>query len=204
MICMRGWVEIMQVMKVDDKYRILFDGEHLPKEIVQSELDDCLKKLKDAINTLKQFLSNTYDEYGVKNTIVSRILEDACFEYDEGRSWRLNAALFGIEEFQEYLKNTTDFVKSYADSETIVDYGFHEEWYQSGIYEKKLEDSNEREVVEEVFLHNDVFVYRKRTTEWELDGYSKHSKEIRYENLEINDDLKRVLTNSKHFMKNVG
>ena len=193
----------MQSMKVDAKYRILLDGERLPAEVDQSELDESLSRLKDAALALQKVVYDIYDGNDTIRRIVSGLMSTSCVEYHDGKIWRLDNLVYELEQLQEQLEANEDVVPSYEEVETIFDHGFHDYWVGSGIYEKTLEDSDEREVVEEVFFHKGTLNHRKRTTNWELDGYSKHSKSIVYEDLPIDDDFRRIVNNSKAQMREV-
>lgn len=192
---------MLKSMKIDDKYRILMDGEHIPEEITQSELDNALSQLKSAADNLLSMINNVSNEYNVKGDIIKRLFSNACLDSDNGGKWRIEALSYEIDMLQKYLKDSSDNVPSIEESETIYDYGYKNTWLDSEIFEKKLEDNDEREVVEEVFIKDGTFVHRKRTTEWEKVDYGRHSKSIIYEDLPIDDDLKRILENSRNFMK---
>lgn len=191
----------MKVMRVEDKYRILLDGEYLPEEIVQSKLDNSLAYFKDAVEKFRSSLKEYATGYNLENNVIKYLLNHACFDVDDGKNWKLEDLFDEIENLQKYLKTSTDVIPSYEESETILDKGFKDEWGDSQIFEKKLEDNEEREVVEELYQTKDGFVHRKRTTIWEKTDYGRHSKEIKYEELPIDEDLKRVLDNSQSFMK---
>jgi hypothetical protein len=193
----------MIVMKVGDNYRVLFDGEHLPSEIQQEELDSYLKELTDAVNVLRTFLSDAYESHELKYNILKEILNSACVDYQDGRNWKLDDIIYETEKVQEYLNTTEDTIPSYEESETIEDYGYREEWFDSGIFEKKLIDTDEREVVEELLLKGGKFLHRKRTIIWEKNGCSKGSKEILYEDMPIDGNLLRLLNNSRCMMKDL-
>ncbi len=194
----------MIVMRVRDNYRILFDGEHLPVEIPQEELNGYLNKLSEAVNTFRCFLSDSYEGDETKYEVLKEIMNRSCVDYQDGKNWKLEDINYEVEQMLQYLETTKDAIPSFEESETIQDYGFHEEWRGSGVFEKKLENTDEREVVEELLLHGDEFMHRKRTIVWEQTEYGKSSKEIIYEDLPLDDNLLRLLNNSKIRMRNMG
>lgn len=186
----------MRSMKVDNKYRILIDGERLPVEIDQDVLDDDIARLKDAAYTLQSALRNIYDNDGVTYDIISEMMYKACVDYQEGSVWQVDNLVYELNQIQEQLVASEDILPAYEEAETILDHGFYENWSKLGFYEKTLEDSEECEIVEEIFAYEGEIHYRRRTILWERDGTSKHSKEIIYEDLPIDDNLARVIRNS--------
>ena len=62
--------------------------------------------------------------------------------------------------------------------------------------EKIIEDTDEKEVVEEV-LFLDRVIYRRRTTIWEKTSWGKSSKEINYETIRLTNKMKMICENTK-------
>ena len=193
----------MMSMKVDDKYRILLDGERLPVEIDQTVVDEQIARLKNAADALQTILQEIYDGDNTIYSIVSSVMSSSCVDYHDGKVWHLDNLVYELEQLQKQLEANEDVVPSYEEVETIFDHGFRDCWINSNIYGKVLEDTDEREVVEEVFFHNGELVHRKRTTNWEMHGYSKSSTSIVYEDLPVDDNFLRIVMNSKKQMGEV-
>jgi hypothetical protein len=192
----------MRVMRVNGNYRILTDGSHLPEEVSQHDTDELLERLRKSLQATCDVLDDIHRRYDILDDIVAGLMETAGLDYDHGREWHLDCLIDGIGEMQETLSGCDDDIKSYEDSETVLDVGFGTEWYGSdnGIYVKVLEDSPKQEVVEEVILTLDEPVYRRRITVWEPvpgSNCSRHSKEIVYEDLPIDDRMVRLIRNTK-------
>lgn len=193
----------MQIMRLDDKYRVLFDGEHLPEEVDKQELESMIREWKEAVSKLNELFTDLYEGYGTTERVMKDILDRSCLDVSSFGNWKLGDLLYNLDVLETDLQESDDEISSYEDAELITDRGYVQEWHDSGIYTKVLEDTDDREIVEEVLLREGSFVHRKRTIEWELDGTSKHSKSIIYEDLDINDDLRKVLENSRSMMKDL-
>lgn len=198
----------MKSKKIDNSYRILFDelSEHLPEEISQSELDEYLIDLYNTVNSLFEKVSSKNNSNNTKSKVFDIILENAGLNTGfSNLYYRLQDLLYEIKEMQQNLKENNDNVKSYEESETILDIGYAESWEHSGIFQKLIleKEDGKIQIFEEVFLLNNTFVHRFCNIEWEITDFGKKTKNITYDNLNVNDNLYRILKNSQHFMKNL-
>lgn len=188
----------MRIMKVDGNYRILADGEHLPDEVPQDEtdmlLDDLMTSLQGVANALREI-----HRHDVVDDMVADLMAGSNLDYDDGREWHLDCLIGELERLQDDLAKGDDDIPSYEDSETVLDAGYRTEWYgcDNGIYTKVLEDTDEREVVEEVILTLDEPVYRRRTITWEAVASGRHSKDITYDDLPIDERMARLIRNTQ-------
>lgn len=66
------------------------------------------------------------------------------------------------------------------------------------IYEKILEDTDEKEVVEEIVLMDNDVRRRKRVTFWEKNPHGKHSTSIKYTSLQLTKKITEAIENTKH------
>lgn len=192
----------MKCKKVDGKYRILFDGEHLPEEVAQDELDKKMSELRDAVSAVCNILHAAYEDHGVAYRIIDKAMSSACMDYQNGEDWHLNCLLHEIQNIMDSLQEGTDDVASYEDSETIFDVGYKEEWAGSGVYVLVLEDSSKQEIVKEIILKYGEPIYRKRATLWEQTAYGKSSKGIQYEDLPIDNETARLIRNTMRVYNN--
>lgn len=189
-------------MKIDNKYRILFDNEHLPEEIEQNTLNNTLS----VIQTLAQNLCDMILYAQNNNSTTMKILDEIFQKMNltsDTQMGQLKELIYHIEQMQQSLAENNDLIPSYEESENICDHGYAEEWIGSGIFERVIEDTDNYRITEEVFCLNGNFVHRKCTIKWELQSYNKHSQEIQYEDLPIDEELIRLLNNSLPFMKNI-
>lgn len=187
----------MRIMRVDGKYRILADGSHLPEEIPQEEANEALSRLGAALQALRDALSDIHRGSGALGDVVAEAMESACLDYDDGRERHLDCLTDAVEAIRERLAECDDDIPSYEDSETVLDAGYRAETYgHNAIYVRVIEDSDEREVVEEVVLRDDGVLHRMRTTIWEEVPGGRHSKEIRYEDLPLDERLGRLARNT--------
>lgn len=153
--------------------------------------------LKDAIQDVCDVLSDIHKRYDIVGDIVSRLMKCSGLHYENGREYHLDQLIAEIEQCRIQLHTEDDYIPSYEESETIFDAGYREEWIDSGVYAKVLEDTEVQEIVEEIILKYEKPIYRKRTTFWEKVSGGRHSKEILYEDLPISDDIARLINNTK-------
>ena len=66
------------------------------------------------------------------------------------------------------------------------------------IYEKIIEDTDEKEVVEEIVLTDDDIRRRKRVTFWEKNNHGKQSTSIKYTSLKLTKKIIEAIENTKH------
>ncbi|MBR1798124.1 MAG: hypothetical protein IJ757_09000 [Clostridiales bacterium] len=111
--------------------------------------------------------------------------------------------LDNIEVIQEMLKTHQDSYELQEDVATLSalgyqDYSFHSD-FQSGefFYEKRIENNDEKEIVEEVYCINGEINRRIRTIIWEEDDTGMHSKDIRYRKLPIGKKLMKAILNTQ-------
>lgn len=188
----------MRFMRVDERYRMLADDSHLPEEVPQGETDEAIARLGDSLQAFRDALADIHSRHDALDDIVVNLMSSACLDYDDGREWHLDCLADGIERLQEELAECDDDIPSYEDSETVLDAGYSPEMYgDNGIYTKVLEDSYEKEVVEEVVLRGKEPFHRVRTTIWEPVPGGRHSKEIRYEDLPIDERMARLIRNTQ-------
>ena len=167
-----------------DKYRYVVDKETLNKTLDEIKQTFCLLQDK-----FKQIYDKDYDAY---RTILSSNWELEKFDFDEGRSWVLNSIIENITLFQEQL-STDDDIKPIEELWTLEDEGFHT--HDDKLFEKTIEDSEEKEVVEEVWAI-ETPIHRLRTIYWEKVPHGRHSRQIVYKDLPIDKKLNKYISNS--------
>lgn len=188
----------MRSMRVDGRYRILADWERLPEEVSQHETDELLDRLGNAVQEVRAILMEAYQRDDAVSDMVRILMDAADLSCNDGCEWHLDCLADEIEQMKETLAEDDD-VPSYEESETVFDMGYRSERYgiDDGFYVKVIEDSDEQEVVEEIILGHGEPIYRLRTTVWEEVPGGRHSKEIRYEKLPVDEEMARLIRNTQ-------
>lgn len=188
----------MRSKKIGDKYRIHCDFSRFPKEVGIKETEEVLKKTEKSINDFYHSLKEIRDEHQEVYDILLSLIAEKCsmFLCDEESLLDLKKYL---EEIQKELENNDDEVLSEEELINLRDKEFKRIFgYEAvSLWEKVLEDTDEREVVEEISIRDgQIYNHRKRTTEWEKTEYGRTSKEIIYEDLPIDEELRKLARNT--------
>ena len=181
--------------KIDGrKYAILAEWMDKPVRINKKETDDELKKLSRALTNLADVLHGIYSN----NEDLYHILKESFFDSDisEGHSWRLDHAKRTCDDLIQELAENDDDIREELYYTTLKDLGFEPDFHANFRWEKVVEDTNEKEVVEEVVFLNKI-LHRKRTIIWEEIEHGKSSKEIIYESLKIDKRLRTIVENTR-------
>lgn len=186
----------IEIMQLKDKYRLLFPYEKFPKEIDKEEVDKTLQDIKESIIEVRNKLYTIYNTNEIIDDILYYMFDGSCIDFDSGKIWKLDFLISNLEDFQKRLKTENEDIPSKEEVETIKDLGYSNFWTSTGIYELELENNDERQVVREIILE-DKPIYRERTIIWELTEGGKKSKDIIYENLDIDDNMLRIINNTK-------
>ena len=169
----------------------------MPTVINKKKTDEALKKLYTHFNAIKEELKKLYDcNYDIYNLIDETIFSYACLDTDEGKCWKISCVADEIENLQEKLQ-TSDVIPEMEDILTLKDIGYRQESpFEKEWWTKMLEDTDEKEVVEEIILR-ETSIRRVRETIWENTDYGKSSKEINYRTLKIGKKLMKAIENTK-------
>lgn len=176
-------------------YRILLDDEHVPCELDKEHVDFVLS---DFLNHFKEIQKGIERLYDYDYELYRLLFKDTynTLDVSDGRSWKLSDIISIIEDLQESLETNDDEIKSAEESIILNDLGFRREYWDERIWTKILEDTDEKEVVEEVILlKGSEPLHRKRTTIWEKVPGGKSSKSIVYEDLPISEELRKAAEN---------
>ena len=175
-------------------YAILADWMDKPVRINKKEMDTALKKINRALTDLNEVFESIYqnndDLYNILREFLSHL------EVSEGSSWRLETAKEISDEMIKELAENDDDIKDELYYTTLKDLGFKQDYAENYRWEKIIEDTDEKEVVEEV-LFLDRVIYRRRTTIWEKTSWGKSSKEIKYETIRLTNKMKMICENTK-------
>ena len=194
--------------RVDGRnYVILYDDDRVPEKINKNKVDGALKKLETALKSIQDVIDKAYDD----NYNLYRMLDKCIFDYypyctglDDGKCSTIDSMLYSVRQLQETLKEDDeipDYKEAYENSILLEDLGYKNSWGgRRGVWEKVLEDTDEKEVVEEIQRFEDP-LRRIRTTYWEKTDYGKSSTSITYKKLRIGKKLMRAIENTARAQK---
>ena len=179
-------------------YVVLEDGKTFPARINRKKTDEFLAKAGKHVAALRSALEELHDgDYETFHFIWDHVFSGSLGESSEGRCWRLNDILYGISGLRGTLEGEDDEIAAPVFEETLAGFGFRQEFASRGdVWEKVLEDSREREVVEEIILR-DPPLRRTRTTLWEETDYGRSSTSIKYRRLPMGKKLGQAAENAK-------
>ena len=169
----------------------------VPTAINKKKTDEALQKLYTHFNAIREELKELYDyNYDIYKLIDEVVFSYACLDVDDGKCWKISCTADEIENLQEKLK-TSDEIPEIDDILTLKDIGYRQESpFEKEWWTKILEDTDEKEIVEEIIL-KDTPIRRERKTIWEKTDYGKSSKEINYKTLKISKKLMKAIENTK-------
>ena len=126
------------------------------------------------------------------------LIKESFFDSDisEGHSWRLDHAKRTCDDLIQELAENDDDIREELYYTTLKDLGFEPDFHANFRWEKVVEDTNEKEVVEEVVFLNKI-LHRKRTIIWKEIEHGKSSKEIIYESLKVDKRLRTIVENTR-------
>lgn len=189
--------------RVDGRnYVILYDDDRIPEKINKNKVDKSLKKLETALESIRDVIDKAYDD----NYDLYRMLDRCVFAYypyctglDDGKCSTVDNMLYSVRQLQETLKeddDIPDYKEAYENSILLEDLGYKNNWGgRRGVWEKVLEDTDEKEVVEEIQRFEDP-LRRIRTTYWKKTDYGRSSTKITYRKLRIGKKLMRAIENT--------
>ncbi|MBQ2183841.1 MAG: hypothetical protein II399_04325, partial [Lachnospiraceae bacterium] len=161
----------MLINEKGNNYIIADDEGRNQTKLNKKKTDAAVKKLGDAFSTISQTMQKLYDEdTELYYFIISRINDS--LDFDEGKSWKLNDILFDLRATDAALKTQRDEIPDPENIMTLEDYGFKADRVDirrgdTTVYEKRISDNDDTEVVEEIVVFKDGAIRRLRTIEWE-------------------------------------
>lgn len=175
-----------------DKY------DKYPTIVNKDKLDYWLEKMEDYLESIGDAMIRLHDSEDENDHAVYNILNSCMYDkFDDGRNYQLGDMIGDIISLRVNLESDDD-ITPVEDLWTLEDEGYsrHPGW-EDKYYEKMIENSEEREVVEEIWLDHRKPMRRLRTTIWEqTDRYTKSSKDIRYDDLPIDENLAKIIDNT--------
>lgn len=181
------------VSKREGENYIIGEGSYdkYPITISQKELDEGIEKLEKLIAHCHNFLEN------LRGTDVSNALsyDGALYDAIDDLRYAVDGITDGLVWYKKNLA-VDDTIYPLEDLWTLTDEGFHAEWGNE-LWERELESTPEKEVVEEICIIGDTdFLHRKRTIFWDNTSYGRTSRSITYEDLPITPELTKYVRNT--------
>ena len=190
----------MQSKVIGRNYLILPDGERIPIKINKNRTDKILSRMQNGLQTFNECVQELYqsNDYELYNFLTKEAFDSACLNFYDGKCWNLTYLEQELEKIGEELLSNDDNIKTAEEAVILEDLGYRDAMWgrTDNWWEKVLEDTEEREVVEEI-RGGEEAVRRLRTTIWEKTDYGRHSKKILYKTLPIGKKLSRALENSR-------
>ncbi len=177
-------------------YLIQTDNDRHTIKINKKRTDRTLKRISDSLKIIRQEVKNAYDHDPSLFYLLDYIFDDTGIEVRDGECIFLESALEDITKLQDVIETHEDVILATGENETLLDLGYKYNAAYNKIYEKTIEDAEEREIVDEIMITEEGPLRRLRTIEWEVSEYSRSSKSIKYRKLPIGKKLKRAIENS--------
>lgn len=155
---------------VGRNYAFWNPGDKTPEKLNKSKTDKSLERLSKAFATIEEELQSVY--YGNEGlyNILASYFDNAGMEMDDEKaSWRLRHVHDSIDELKASLAEHDDELPDEERLLELSDFGFKPGRFshrEHDYYMKVLEDTDEKEVVEEIIVRKDP-IRRVRTTIWE-------------------------------------
>lgn len=186
--------------RVDGRnYLVLPEGERFPLKLNRKRLDKALFGIEVSFKKIQALMKELYEQdYDSYVFIRDYVFGYGRFEFDEGSSFHLDDVVDTVVSVHGSLLSRMDEIRPVEEVEMLEDLGY--KYYGGGLahvmYEKVLEDTDEKEVVEEIQQVEGKMVRRIRTTLWEKTSYGKSSRSITYRKIGNTKRLVRAFLNS--------
>lgn len=182
--------------KLKEFYRIMYDYDHIPIEMDKYLVDKNIEEILESLKAINAKIEKLYDyDYEIYDLIFNHTYDS--LDISDGKSWKVKALIDDIEDLKKKLDNNADDIKEPEQCVTLEDLGFNLSFTSNkNLWEKTLEDTDEKEIVEEILLL-DSPIRRTREVLWEKTDYGRHSKEINYTELPMTKELTIAINNLK-------
>lgn len=180
-------------------YIILNNDDKYPVKINKKKTDKSIDRLLTSLTTFCNEVKDIYkDNYGLYSILGGSLDYMTHGDWDEGHCWRLNSMLEDLETLKNNLASNNDEIPDIEDVVTLDDLGYSIPLQCDSsplFWEKKIEDTEKREIVEEIWCFQEP-IRRIRTIEWEKTDYGRTSKKISYKKIPIGKKLMKAIKNS--------
>ena len=186
--------------KVQGRNYLVQQGEcDIPEKLNKKATDRSLTVLRKALETVSTVMKDAYEtDYTLFKFLEGHLVCGYTKDYSGGTNWALEEAINNIRETEEILKTHDDEIKKPEEAMTLEDLGYRNQYHykKKTWYEKILEDTEEKEIVEEVIVIENKILRRQRTTIWEKTSYGRSSKNITYKKLRVTKAILRATENT--------
>ena len=182
--------------KIEGKnYVILTDVDsRYPEKVNKARTDRLLASLRRHMQAIADEMARVEEKDPTLYHLVSDwIFNDYRYTSDEDAFFR--SLVEDIDALMEQLESD-DVIPEVEDVALPEDFGYRREIIEKGYYTKTLEDTDEREVIEEIIARPELILRRIRTIEWEKTDYGKSSKSIKYMKKPIGKKLMKAIENA--------
>lgn len=185
-------------------YVILQDGERFPVKLNRKRTDKSLLELKTSLEKVRVLMKELYaSDYDLYSFLRDSVLRGSRFDFDEGDSSFLDSLLYDITSVHEYILTHTDEIKSREELESLEDLGYRRRLGFSDpgapLYEKILEDTDEKEIVEEIIEVKGKVFRHVVTTYWKKTDFGRASCKIFNKRIGVPKRLVKAYRNSVVF-----
>lgn len=173
-------------------YVVQFDGDDFSTKLNKRKTDKVLRTLSDSLQKIMDCLQNDVNTDVDLYDFVRVLFFDNNFDEEV-----LKVLLSDVNCAKEILATHNDEIVEEKDVLNLEKLGYKPlRWMARPFYEKLLEDTNEKEVTEEIQCYNGTILRRLRITLWETKPGVRSSKSIRYRRLKVGKKLLHAIQNS--------
>ena len=188
----------MLANKDGDYYIVKFYEDRFPIKIYKPGTDHAINSLLNCYEEIQELLSTIDDDnYELFKLINDTVYYDLQYYHDEEPDRMTARIIENLKSLQKRLEEGNDTIVPAEEIEDLSDYGYKSPYGRNDWWEKTLEDVPTKEVVEEIWIDGDKPLRRKRTIIYEVTPGVRSSTDIKYEELPIDDNLKRLIDNTK-------
>ena len=191
--------------KIEGKNYVIADDDgwnriKINRNKTREDVSRIIKSIEQIGQKMRELYEKKPDLYYLLN---QEVFEGYSLDFEEGRCWRINSVKRELEELLNELETNDDEILPKEQIATLRDLGYKKFFGHMQAWEKVIEDSDEREVVEEILLFDGKQepLRRIRTIMWEKTDYGKSSKSIKYKKLQIGKKLMQAIKNTENQKK---
>lgn len=193
----------MKTKKQGHNYIIQDYPDTDPLKLNRKKTDRILHNLERSLRLLSKTIADTYDDdtelyWFIHDNIY---LPDSYYLCDTRLPESISDIYRSVKDLQEFLQEHDDEILPPEHYVTLADLGFKDMFPynrldETHIYERTVKDLGEKEITEEVVIHNSDIFRRQRTTLWEITPGCKSSKSITYKKMRMTKKLERAAKNT--------
>ena len=191
--------------KIEGKNYVIADDDGRNRiKINRNKTKESILRITKSIEQIGQKMRELYEKKPDLYYLLNQeVFERYSLDFEEGSCWRIDGVKRELEELLNELETNDDEILPKEQIAMLRDLGYKKFFGHMQAWEKVLEDTEEREVVEEILLFDDKRepLRRIRTIMWEKTDYGKSSKSIKYKKLPIGKKLMQAIKNTENQKK---